>query len=134
MFKLQKVLFILIIFVILIFVGIKAECSDKLHGNVQFGFVPDVLSFEAEINLQYTPRSWIEFYAGISVLMKYGNLISYAPYRDTYIIGAKFNITNMIYFDLYHHCVHGVWSISDEFFWDNYSGGSKTRLAVGLEW
>ena len=107
--------------------------AGKIHGNTQIGYIPEIEGFEAEINLQYIPWKFLELFAGISVLMDANERNKFSPYRDTYLVEVKINITDNIYISAYHHCVHAVWS-NEEQFYDKYAGGNKTRFAVGLQW
>ena len=107
--------------------------SNEIHGNTQIGYIPEIEGYEAEINLQYIPWKFLELSVGISILMDASNRNTFNPYRDTYSIQAKLNITDVIYISAYHHCVHPVWS-TEEQFWDKFEGGNKTLFAIGLNW
>ncbi len=118
--------------IIFLFIPISLFARE-MHGNVQFGYVPEIESFETEINLQFLPWYWLQVYGGISVLMEHNKGMSFYPYQDTYIFGTKINITKLLYIDIYHHCVHPVYSYSGQFY-DKFAGGNKTRLNIGIEW
>lgn len=130
------------ILVILAFIAVFSFCmltvleiqGAEIHGNAQFGYIEEIESFEAEINLQFVPYHWITFYGGINVLMEYYEDISFCPYRDTYIAGTKINFTKNIYADLYHSCTHSVYSNSKQFYDKFTQTGTKTMISVGIEW
>ena len=128
--KTEKMYIALLIFVVVLFIVmfIARRAPAEVHGNVQFGYIEEIDAFEAEINIQYTPIHFFTLYGGISVLMEF-----HYPYRDTYIIGTKINITEHLYVDLYHHCVHPVYSYAEQFY-DKFAGGNKTRMAFGIQW
>ena len=126
----------------LIFLAVFSFCmlivfevqGAEIHGNVQVGYVPEVESFEAEINLQFIPWHWVSLYGGISVLMEHREEMKFSPYRNVYITGAKVNIIENLYVDLYHHCAHMVIYDYKNQFYDKFADGNKTRISVGIEW
>ena len=127
----------LILFLVILAISILALAVDSWgsdwSGNLEVGYVPEIESFETQINLEYTPWKWVTLYAGIDVLMKHYQGLSFMPYRDTYIVGATFFVTPSLYFDLYHHCAHMVWSGDLDLFYENFGQGNKTKISLGIK-
>ncbi len=134
--RFEKICLVVLIFLVVFTFGMitafKAEGAE-IHGNVQFGYVEEVELFEAEINVQFVPWHWMTLYGGISVLVEHSEKLSFSPYRDTYIVGAKINITENLYVDLYRHYIRPAYSYVGQFY-DKFAGGIKTRFVVGIEW
>ena len=122
-----------VLFPVMLVCGSRLEGAE-IHGNMQFGYIVEIEGFEAEINVQYLPWHWLTFYAGINVLMEYSGDGSFYPFNDRYSVGAKINITENLYIDVYHHCSHPVSSTAHKIYYDRFTGGNKTRFAVGIEW
>ncbi len=133
----KMIIIILIILAVFSFVWSMAAFrveGAEIHGNMQFGYIPELEGFEAEINVQFLPWYWLELYAGINVLMEYsGQRTSFYPFNDRYSVGVKANITDFLYVDIYHHCAHPVYSEYNVFY-DRFAGGNKTSMSIGIEW
>lgn len=125
------VLIVIAVFSLVMLIALRAPA--EVHGNVQLGYITELDTFEAEINIQYSPWYFFTLYGGVNVLMEYYDGMSYSPYSDRYTIGTKINLTEHLYFDLYHHCVHPVYSYAEQFY-DKFAGGNKTKISMGVEW
>ena len=129
----MKKLIWLVVFMFVVTMGIAVE----FHGNVELGYIPEVDSFEAELEVYYLPWEWLNLRVGVNILMlKSDNGLLFNPYRDTYSIGAMINFTENIYFDLSHLCAHPVYSNTwgTLKYWDDSFAGNKTKIAIGLKW
>ena len=127
----KKIILFLSLFLVMGFV--MAEGAE-IHGNMQFGYIVEIEGFEAEINIQYLPWRWLEFYTGINVLMESAGDGFFYPFNDRYTFGVKANITENLYIDGYHHCSHWVSSTAHRAYYDRFTGGNKTRISIGIEW
>ena len=121
----------------LMFVFPAALFAGELHGNLQYGYVPEVEGFEVQINLHYLPFRWLDLYGGFSTLMDFGGVgysgMTFYPYRDTYTIGLTLKVGKVVYLNLDHSCTHPVYSFPEQFY-DKFEGGNRTTYAVGLRW
>ncbi len=130
--NIMKKIMLVLVFMFVVTMGAAAE----FHGNIEMGYVPEVESFEAELNVHYLPWGWLDLSAGVVVLMKKdGEGLFFNPYRDTYSVGATINFTENIYGALSHLCAHPVvsnsWTLD---YWDSSFAGNKTKISIGLKW
>ena len=108
-----------------------------IHGKFEVGYVPELEGWETEIELNYFPWRFLRIRGGVEVLMDAGGLgnagISFQPYRSTYFVGARLNLTKVLFVEMDHSCTHPVYS-SYEQFYDKFEGGNRTVYAVGIQW
>jgi len=130
--RFEKAVIIFCILIALFSIAMLAR-GDEVHGNFEIGWVKNIESIEVELHLEYYPLSFWCIYGGFETLVEYYTLFQYCPYRITYVAGTKLNLTKNLYLDVYHHCIHPVYSYQSQFN-KYFMTGSKTEFAIGIEW
>lgn len=123
----MKKLFLIILFIVIINYGFT-----EIHGNLEMGYIPEIQGYSLNLILSYD--FWqITLYGGYETLADHNNLLSFNPYRETYIIGFKLDLIDNIYFKTEHSCTHAVYSYKEQFY-DKYAGGNRTDIKIGIKW
>ena len=129
-----------IVLIFTLFLGLAIVVNGygaEFHGNVQFGYIEEPSSFETQLNVRAHLLTWLELYTGIEVAMVRAHGVYFYPYRNRYHIGMALNLTDFLYIDLYHHCIHTVYSTYDLFIATHAPSLialNKTMISVGLKW
>jgi hypothetical protein len=114
----------------------ETRCTG-IHGEFEVGYVPEIEGWETCIELNYFPWTFLRIRGGVEVLMDAGGLgnagISFQPYRSTYFVDARLNLTKVLFIEMNHSCTHPVYS-SYEQFYDKFEGGNRTVYAFGIQW
>jgi hypothetical protein len=122
-----------IVFIIFLMAGPQLIYPAEIHGSLEIGWIVELDSLEADIQLSYSPYNFLQIYGGFSVIAEPAEFLHFRPYRNVYEIGANIAITNNIYLDFFHSCTHPVWSNRKQFY-DKFEAGEKTEFAVGVRW
>jgi len=104
--------------------------------NAELGYLTEweCYSMNMDIALYINPNGVIRgtVYGGIEVLMDISDVaFAFAPYRDTYKIGATFNVS-VFYIKGEHYCTHTVISNWGEWYKKAYAENC-TKFSIGWQ-
>lgn len=137
MLKFEKILLIILIFISIFSLSMIFVCkanAGEIHGNFNFGYVPEAKSFCTDLNIRYD--FWIvSLGGGIETLMEKSSTsaLFFCPYRNIYYFETKIKPFKHLYFDFKHSCTHAIWSYEKQFY-DKFESGNRTDISVGIEW